>query len=199
MQNNITVNDIRNKVFDLKNQIENFEDSKQKEIFLEYDKIEEIKKVLSDLENFVGGYYSFDECGELIYRIKIPRSIIDLPFINDYLTQDYAFIDNKFLATGCGECIAINYSHGKSIFIFDRSAHVKILEKNLAWYDEIYISAKIEEYQKSIGVFGDVVVIDNYYGAYCKHHERHKEVNESNYKEIIERYEAENLNNEEEN
>ena len=202
----ITVNDIKEKVLGYKKDAENFEESKQKEIFEEYDRVDEIKKVLTDLDNSIGGRYEFDEMNELVYGIKIPDNIVDLPFINDYLTQDYAFI-HKFsannkevcLAQNCGEVIAVNYSHdSKGYFVFDRDERQVVIDNKLEWMDSKYISAKIEDHQTRAGVFGDVVVIDNYYGSYCKHFERDKEVNEKNYKEVIQQYEDKFLNNEEE-
>jgi hypothetical protein len=203
---NLTVNDIKEEVLSYKKDLENFEEGIKKTIFEEYDKVDEIKKVLNDLDNSIGGLYEFDEMNDLVYGIKIPDNIIDLPFINDYLTQDYAFI-HKFsgnnkeicLAQNCGEVISVNYSHdSKGYFVFARDEREVVIDKKFEWMDSKYISAKIEDHQTGKGVFGDVVVIDNYYGSYCKHFERDREVNENNYKEIIQQYEDKFLTNKEE-
>jgi hypothetical protein len=204
---NISVNDIRLKVLELEKEVTEVKDSLLKEIFEEYDKVDEIKKILIDLDNCVNGKYEFDSNGELIYGVKIPNNIVDLPFINDYLTQDCAFIPQDmghhseiYVAQNCGKCISVNYSHDKDCyFVFDSGYHKAILIKNLSWYDHIYVSAKIEEYQNSIGVFDDIVIIDSYYGSYCKHFVRDVSVNEDNYKTIIKQYEDKYLNSEEDN
>lgn len=204
---NVTVNDIKEIVLTMEKKIDSINETVMKEIFEEYDKVDEIKKVLSNLENFVDGRYEFDECGDLVYGVKIPDHIVDLPFINDYLTQDYAHISKDmgshneiWITQTCGECIAVNYSHSKNCsFIYDQNNTRKVvIEKNLEWMDSKYITAKLEEYQTVAGCFGDIVVIDNYYGSYCKHFESDKEVNESNYKEIVKQYEDKYLNNEDE-
>jgi len=206
METKITVNDIKEKVLMLEKKIETFRETELVEIFNEYDLVDDINNLKHQLENCTGGRYDFDESDWLIYGVKIPDHIVDLPFINDYLTQDYAFISKTmgghkdiYIAQNCGPCICINYSHNRSdYFIYDHKAQEIVLQKNLSWFDDIYISAKLEEYQNSKGCFGDIVVIDSYYGSYAKHFKRSEEVTEDNFKEIIKRYEAKYLNKEEE-
>lgn len=200
----LTLSDIARKVERIKIQIKKLKETSMEELFETYDKVDEITKLLTDLESCQNGEYDFDEDDNgLIYAIKIPVDIVDLPFISDYLTKDYAFIpkykgyhNEIFIAQSCGQCIAVNFNHDSNcVFIFDRNCHEIILSNYLSWHDDIYISAKIEEYQQEKGEFNDVVIINSYYGSYVKHFESSVEVTEENYKDIIKKYEDKHLNN----
>jgi cyclophilin family peptidyl-prolyl cis-trans isomerase len=114
-----------------------------------------------------------DEYQMLIYCVEIPSHIADLPYINDYLTRDFAFIPKYegnesqiFIAQACGQPIIINYYCDKnSYFIYDCEEHKEIMRKepsiegNSDISIDAYISAKIEAYQQKTGCFGDVIIM----------------------------------------
>jgi hypothetical protein len=206
MKTRFTVNDIKDFVLLINKENDQSVNFNMKRIFDEYDRVEEITVIKSNLENFKEGKYEFGDDGELNYGVKIPETIVDLPFINDYLTQDYGFISKTmgshkeiYVAQYAGACISINFSHdSKSWFIYDQETRKPVIEKKLPWHDNTYIGALLEEYQTDKGVFNDIVIIDSYCGSYCKHFQRPEEVTLENYKEIIKQYEDKHLNNEEE-
>jgi hypothetical protein len=140
-----------------------------------FEDIPEINKLLVDLEMMRNGEYSIDESGELIYSIEVPKEIADLPFINDYLTKDYAFLTGKKhndlrIAQCCGEFISVDWNHERDCyFVFDHESRKAIIEKRLEWMDERYTAAMIELYQHNKGIFGDVIEINSRYGWYEKH------------------------------
>jgi hypothetical protein len=81
-----------------------------------YETCPEIQAVERQLENVTGGEYSFNDFGDLCYLVEVPKELRDLPFINDYLTRDFASIWPTALSCGndlyiyqtCGPCITIN-------------------------------------------------------------------------------------------
>jgi hypothetical protein len=210
MKTKITVGDIKAQVQDLDRQSKSFSESIAKDIFEQYDKVDEIATILRSLENCEKGHYSMDEYQMLIYCVEIPSHIADLPYINDYLTRDFAFIPKYegnesqiFIAQACGQPIIINYYCDKnSYFIYDCEEHKEIMRKepsiegNSDISIDAYISAKIEAYQQKTGCFGDVIEVD-YYGGYNRHHKRHESVTEENYQSIIDQFEQSNNNEEE--
>jgi hypothetical protein len=135
----ITVNDIKGKVEALDKQCKNHNEAIQADIFEQYGEVEEITNILKDLENCEKGHYSFDEHQSLIYCIKVPNHIADLPYINDYLIQDYGFIpqhegghNELFIAQSCGQPITIDYSASRmtgSYFIYDHEEGKPVMKR----------------------------------------------------------------------
>jgi len=148
-------------------------------VFGYYDECKEVQKVLSDLQNFNKGNYSIEDFGDLVYSVKVPDDLADMPLINDYLTQDYGFIlpytkgmgNDLRLGQFCGEYISVDFEHDRnSFFVYDHGINKPVIEKRLDWMDDNYIKMKIELWQQRKGEFNDVIVIDRY-GAYVRHFE----------------------------
>lgn len=173
------------------------------ELFEIYKHDDEVNKPLRDLECMQGGEYDFDDYGELIYSVEVPSEIADLPFINDYLTRDYASISHHYghndlrVSQTCGGYIAVNWNHERDCyFVYDQETSKPIIEKHEEWMDERYVAAVIELYQHGTGCFGDVVKVCSRYGSYeghfdtweyLKEHEDHQ-YDEKSLKAIIDSY-----------
>ena len=146
------------------------------EAFEVYEKMDEVNKILTDLECCVNGEYSIGDYGYLIYTVEVPAHLANLPYINDYLTRDYGFLmDDLRIGQTCGPFIGINWSGIGSYFVYDHDTNKEIVSKSdliEEGYPTIslktYVAAKLEAYQKDKGEFGDVVEVD-YYGGYLKH------------------------------
>ena len=147
------------------------------EAFEVYEKMDEVNKILTDLECCVNGEYSTDRYGELIYSVEVPAHLADLPYINDYLTRDYGFLmDDLRLAQHCGPFIGINWnSTSREFFVYDSDTHKEIVSKadlieegHPTIKEETYVAAKLEAYQKDKGEFGDIIEV-GYYGDYLRH------------------------------
>lgn len=142
-------------------------------IFAYYDEVEEIKKVMSDFENLSNGEYRFDEHGDFVYSIDLPREIKELPEIGDYLTQDMGHYKDGRLTQFLSGPISINRHDSRCYFIFDHEMREPILKERPKTEHpvislETYIKAKIELYMRSKGECKDVIEVD-YYGGYMGH------------------------------
>lgn len=178
-------------------------------LFAQYDQCTEITDVLRRLENCDGGEYTFDDYGDLNCIVEVPKGIRDLPFINDYYSQDFARIfphavnheADLYIAQSCGQPIAINnHTTGREYYVYDREARKPIIAEPKEWMDSAYVGAVIANYQSKQGVFGDVVFID-YYGSFVSHFKFHAALEASEaeslddvkaFQKLIDRYEAEN-------
>ena len=143
-----------------------------------YDSSEDIKNLLTKLENMIGGEYSIDDYGHLVYLVEVPQDIANLPEINDYLTKDYAFIypharksqKDLWIGQSCGEFISVNFYHERSgHFVYDHETRTPIISNREDWMTSQYIKAMIEKHQRKTGVFGDVISLD-YHGGYNSHY-----------------------------
>lgn len=174
------LSDLMPLIENLKTTLENEENEVKSSLFELYDSSPEISGLFKSVENCKNGFYFFDDFG-LCYGVPVPEKIAVLPFINDFLTQDFHHIDKGYrdqkeivLSQSMGPAIAINHNHGRGeIFVFDQESGEIIIEKKLSWMTEKYLAAKIELFQHKWGCFGDVVEID-YYGGYLKHFDTFK-------------------------
>lgn len=148
-------------------------------LFPLYDEAPEIQKIRTDAENLEHGEYFFDGLGDLCYRVPIPKEVRTLPFIKEYLTQDFGVIDDDHLSQGCGDHISINwYAGDRAYFAYDSSTGHAVpgLEERpkdkegCPIVPKDYVKAKIEMTMRGKGIFGDVVEVD-YYGGYMRHYD----------------------------
>ena len=165
-------------------------------IFEYYKDVAEINKLISDLENVQNGQYEIDNFGELIYSIDVPKHIKELPEIGDYLNQDFGHYYDGKISIGMGGFISINYSRDdRSYFVFDHDSRKPIINERVkrehpTISEDDYLRAKIELYQRKLGEFKDVVIVD-YYGGYDKHFEfmSDSELTDKELQEIVDQYE----------
>jgi hypothetical protein len=205
-----TITDIKQALIDINNESKEFKKDAAERAFELFKGIVEIDEVFNDLENFQNGDYSFDDSGMLVYSVEVPKEIADLPFINDYLTQDYQHLigyghNDLRLAQTCGDFISINTSgDSRSYFVYDSESGKELVkssdikkEGHPTISENQYIAAKIELHQLESGCFNDVVLVD-YHGSYVKHFNTHEylrgEVTKDMLNDIIDTYETEEEN-----
>lgn len=175
-----TITDIKQDLENLNNETKHFSKENAKKAFELFDSIPEIASLLTDLENMRNGEYSIEESGLLFYSIEVPKHIADLPFINDYLTQDYFNLtghrhNGLRLSQCCGEYISVAWNHGRnSYFVYDSELGHGIIDNQEEWMDEKYVAAKIELHQKQRGVYNHSIRTCPRYGSYEEHFDTFK-------------------------
>lgn len=158
----------------------------QEKLFKIYDEVEEIQKLLRDLENVVNGEYVIN-AHWLEYQIEITIDILSLPQIEEYLTKDFGHLgehtyldfghlgENTYVCQSIGSYIGVNRSGGShSYFVYDSDNRKEIVKRSdileeghPTISEEQYISAKIALYQIEQGEFNYVIEVD-YYGNCIK-------------------------------
>jgi hypothetical protein len=159
----------------LQDEKKHFDEKLEKKAFKIFETIDDVNKIVSDLEQVKNGEYTIEDDGMLAYRVEVPKELRDLPFINDYLTREYGYLTGKshsdlWLTQCCGGFIAVNLNPERGCyFVYDSERSKPIIEKREDWMESRYVAAVIELYQESKGEFGDVIVVNSRYGYYEEH------------------------------
>lgn len=153
----------------LNDQLESIKETTKKNIFDHYSKLSELNKLLNDLSDGVIGEHTLDESGELIRYIFLSHDYVQLPYLNDYISQLDLGLYSESLKNGCvqvntycGPHISVQFGHSSdNYFVYDHDTNKPIIEnEGDLTVKETY--AKINEYQGNLGEFSYVIEIDNY-------------------------------------
>lgn len=184
-------------VSDIMEQAEHLHLKQKKKLFALYENIKEIQELLAKRENFEDVEYEFDECGSLVSYLEIPKEVLQLPEVEEFLSQEYGYVKGDRLYQFQGDPITVNWNHKRDqYFVYDAGTSKPIIKKREEWMDDLYVEAVIAQYQTKRGIFEDVVMID---GCYLKHVnfttllQRVSSLDdEKEIQEVIETYEQEN-------
>lgn len=165
-------------------------------IFAYYKDVPEIVQLANDLDNCVGGEYSFDNDGDLIYGIEVKKDIATLPEIGSFLESYFGNYKDGTYYQWCGDFISVNRADPKCYYVYDHGTNKPLLKErpsidgNQEITEENYLRAKIELYMRESGQFNDVVEVD-YYGSYVQHFDMSfpEEVTDDELKDIVNKFE----------
>lgn len=191
-----TKSDVLSSINQLENDFKTNLERLKQDLFKVYETDELLIEFLKKTENHDSpDCYEFDESGTLCACFKIPFKLTDYPYFSEYYNLNgigYLNKETGCVESPCGETITVNWNHSRnSYFIYDHETRKSIVEKKEDKPKEYYL-ARIEQYQRNRGVFGNVVSINWYDGSYIEHVTIPQEIinlNDAELTKFIEKYE----------
>lgn len=164
---NSNLNDIMNQVTAIDVIFKVQEDMVRNTLMNLYSECQELMDIRDNLDNLSGGDYEFTE-DDFLYTIELDKSIVDLPFIDDFFK--FGFISRRLetLSTPLTSPIVVNKEHEENeYFVVDLERNEVVIESrgNLMHFQ---IAKLIKEYQDNVGEDNGVVEVDCN-GGYLNH------------------------------